>query len=244
MSVYREQLKQYCLRKLGAPVVEVNVDDFQIEDAIDDTLQLFHEFHNDGCETAYIAYQITQADITRQYIELPDDIMSVTRTINAGHNLRGGVFSPLHQYHVNQAFFMSKQSLIDYDIAMHHIGLFEKLFVVEPSIEFVKYANQLKMPTTNWAEFEVGQYVMIEAYKAVNPTDFPKVYQDRWVKAYAVECLKETWGQNMRKFEGIQLPGGVTMSGKDMLDEGKEAKKELFAELRSFYEEPMDFFVG
>lgn len=244
MSVQREEFKNYCLRRLGAPVIQINVSDDQVEDRVDDALQYYRDHHYDGTETVFLKHVLTQEDIDRRYIPMPDHIQSVLRIVNTGSTYNhDGLFDPIYQFHLNSIYDFQSYDLISYDLAKQQLGLFQRFFRKEYFLKFNKVKNRLELDI-DWTEKRVGEVLLIEAYRALDPEEWTEIYDDRWLKAYATALIKYQWGSNMGKFDGIQLPGGVTMNGKDIKDEALEEIRALEERMMDEFSNPVDFFIG
>lgn len=244
MSIQREEFKNYCLRRLGAPVTVINVDDSQVEDRIDDAVQLYTAHHYDGTEKVFMKHVLTQQDIDQKYIELPDHVQSVLRIVNAGSTFNhDGLFDPIYQWHLNAIYDFQSYDLIEYDIAKQQLAMFQRFFRKEYFLRFNKVKNRLELDI-DWTERNVGEVLLIEAYRALDPEEWTEIYNDRWLKAYATALIKFQWGSNMGKYDGIQLPGGVTMNGEAIKNEAKEEIDVLEEKLLDEHADPVDFFVG
>lgn len=245
MSIYREEFKQYILRRLGAPVIQINVSDDQVEDRIDDALQFYIEHHFDGVEKIFMKHVMTQEDIDNRYIEVPDHVQTVVRVVNpeSFSRIQDGLFDPKSQFMFNEMFNLSDTNMINYDNAMKHINLVEQLVGKGAAVRFNKNKSRIELDV-DWSEIRVGKTFLFEVYRALDPEEWIKVYKDRWLKAYATALVKMQWGQNMSKFSGVQLPGGITMNGAELKEEAKAELDLLEAELRDGYAMPLDIFVG
>lgn len=241
----RKSLQQYCLRQLGAPVVQINVSQEQVDDRTDDALQFFAEFHFDGVERAFYPYVITQEDIDNQYLSIPDEITSIIQMYPISNTSSAGIFSVEYQMFLQDFFNLRRAgSLIDYAIARQYLALIQDLFSREKSIEFNRHINKVFIKT-NWAQtFQVGNYVLFEVYTVVDPEIYSDVFNDMMLKRYLTALLKRQWGANLMKFNNIQLPGGTTLNGIEIYNEGKADVEKIEAEIRDGFSYPVDFFVG
>ena len=257
----RQQLIDYCLRRLGEPVIEVNVDEDQIEDKIDDALQLYREFHSDATFRNYYQHQMTDTDIANKYVTIPARIISVTKMF-AG---TGGFIGSTNMFSFNYQFALSDfHSLTDvgagglayYDQMRQYMELIDMKINGLPIINFSRRQDRVYL----WSDIEDGQlkagdYVCFEVYEVV-PTpeaiatdplrrgEVSTVYNDMFMKDYTTALIKEQWGMNMSKFEGMQLPGGTTVNGRIILEDARTELTELRERMRLEYEEPPIFLVG
>jgi hypothetical protein len=248
----RAQLIQYCLRLLGEPVTEVNIDDDQIEDRIDDAIQFYQEYHSDAVKRTFLKHQLTQEDIDNEYITLPEAILSVFRVFPINGAGAGGtdMFSVKYQMHLNDTMGLRSGvgggALLDYEMTKQYMSLIDMtLNGLSQQITFTRHMNRLSIEG-NWKEYGLreGMYIVLEGYQVLDPDTYPDVYNDMMLKKHAAALLKKQWGQNLIKFEGMQLPGGVTLNGRTLLDEAKEEITKIEEEYDLKYAFPPDFFVG
>lgn len=240
----RSTLKEYALRALGSPVIEINVDDSQLEDRIDDALQFFAEYHFDGVERTYIKHQITQTDIDNEYIAMDDTVVSVTKVFQLSEGTRN-MFDVRYQIAFNDFYGMrNPTSLINYEITKRHLALIQDILSPEKPIRFSRVTDKLKIDT-DWSEtFVVGNYIVAEAYVSLDPETYPEIYNDRLLKQYVTALFKRQWGQNLSKYDGISLPGGVTFNGKQIAEEAQTEINKLEEKVQDMYELPPEFMVG
>ena len=244
----RSTLIDYCLRALGAPVIEINLDDDQIGDRIDEALQFYQHYHADAIEKVYLKHQITQSDIDNQYIPLNDLVTDVVQLFPLRDNKNTGdsMFDVRYQMHLNDVYnlgFMG--SLVEYEMTQQWLSLLDMVIDNDQKhISFDRHKNQLRIDT-NWDdEVKVNDYVIIECYRILNPDTYTDVYNDYFLKKYATALLKMQWGMNLLKFEGMQMPGGVTFNGRQLFDDAREELQKLEEEVRLNWEQPVDFYTG
>lgn len=241
----REQLKNWCLRSLGHPVINVNIDDDQLEDRLDEALQYFQEFHHDGVERWYIKHEITADNITNQYITINENIIGVTRifSTSAGSNTNN-IFDFNYQMRLNEMSNMSTGTLSNYVIAQQYLRTMDMLLVGEIPVRFNRHSDRLYIDW-DWAvDAVVGKYIIIEGFMILDPDTYTDVYNDRMFKKLATAHIKRQWGTNMKKFSGLQLPGGNMMNGQQIYNEADQEIKEIEEQIRSAFEEPPQFIVG
>ena len=268
----REGLKDYCLRKLGYPVIQINVDAAQLEDRIDDALQFFAEYHFDGVEKHYIRKQIEQKDQDRGYIDLTEptiadpanmipilaaeaidptgqSIISVTKVFQLYDTLGGvGLFDARYQIALNDLYGLRtntySQSMITYAITRSHMQMLQDLLTPEKTLEYSRVTNKIYVNMDWKQQAYTGQYIMFEAYKILDPNTYTDIYNDRILKKYTTELIKQQWGSNMMKFGGMELPGGIVLNGVDIFSEATSQIEKIENEIQSMYEIPPQFFVG
>jgi len=247
----RQSLKDYCLRRLGAPVININVDDQQLEDRLDDTLQIFSEYHFDGVERMFFPYQLTAEDIANKYVDtdkLSKNIITVRRVFPFGFGLSNvtNMFSARYQMHLQDYFGLRNGNfnLGYYDIAQQYINMVQQILEPEKSFNFSRVTNKLSIDTSWKENIQSGMYLMIEAYVVLNAEQYPEIFNDRLLKEYYTAMVKRQWGQNLSKFSGIQLLGGIQMDGQKIYDDAQAQIDKIEEQLQDKYELPADFMVG
>lgn len=267
----RSQLKEYCLRKLGKPVIEINVDDDQIEDLIDDTIQLYTERSYGGMEKMFLKYQLTQEDIDngtgrndttlqsdandsdddrsltflegRGYLTVPDHIISVEGIFKVSNTYTSSMFGFKYQFFLNDFYNFYSYDILNYYMVMTHLETLDFMFEGNKAIRFNKVQNRLFIDV-DWGTMKVGDFIVIDCHRALDPNQFTKLYNEIWVKQYLTALIKMQWGQNLSKFEGIQMPGGVTFNGRQMYDDANQEIEKLYSLLITTYELPPLDMVG
>ncbi len=251
----RQTLKEYCLRRLGFPVIEINVDEDQIEDRIDDALQYWQDYHFDGLQKVYYIKAITQTDINNKYLDLTDvrddannslEIVGITRIFPITDSQATiNMFDLRYQLRLNELYDFTSASYINYTLTHQHLRSLEIMFSGEVPIRFQRHMRKLYI---DWAwgrsAAPVGSIVVAECWANINPDVYNRVWNDRWVKEYATALIKRTWGNNLKKFSGVQLPGGVTLNGKEIFDEAILEIKDLEAEMQDKYSLPVDWYMN
>ena len=241
----REQLKDYCLRQLGAPVIEINVDDDQVEDRIDDAFQFYREYHFDAVEKLYLKHEITANNISSQYIEISDAIVGVERVFPFMNKSTGtNIFDIKYQILINDLYTLMSTDLVYYTAVRQELELINQLLVGQKPIRFNRHMNRLMIDMDWAADVTPGTFIIVECWRILNPDEFTNVYNDMFLKRYATALIKKQWGNNMKKFAGVQLPGGVTLNGEIVYQEAVEEIRQIETEIQSRFELPVDMFVG
>ena len=243
----RQQLSDYCLRALGAPVLEINVDDSQVDDRIDEAIQMHQNFHSDATVRQFFKYQVTQTDFNNQYITLPEELIYVLRVLPIGMSgSTQGIFSVDYQLHLNDLYDLRRPgNLINYEMTRQYMSLIDMtLNGMDQGIIFARHMHRLQIETDWKSRIPVGSWIIVEGYHTVDPDAYTEIYNDTILKRYLTALIKRQWGQNLSKFKGVQLPGGVTMDGDGIITSANEEIKELEDKMRSVYEFPCDFYVG
>lgn len=240
----REQLKDWCLRQLGWPVIEINVDDDQVDDRIDEALQYFQDFHFDGVEKWYLKHQITQENKDNGWIPITENIIGVTRIFPiSSSNATVNMFDLRYQLRLHELYDFTSTSYINYTLTMQHLRTLEMLFSGEIPVRFNRHTDRLYIDV-NWEQMNVGEYFIIEGYIIVDPTVYTDVYNDRMLKRLATQYIKRQWGANLSKFAGMQLPGGISLNGPQIFAEADQEAKLIEQEIRNTYEAPPAFIMG
>jgi len=239
----RENLKDWCLRQLGHPVIEINVDDDQVEDRIDEAFQYYRDFHHDGTERWYMSHQLTEADLTNKFLPIADNIIGVSRIFNLTNSATVNMFDLRYQLRLHDLYNFTSTSIVSYALTMQHLRLLDIMFVGEAPIRFNRHTGKLYLDW-DWHKAIVGDWIVMEGFIILDPEIYTKVYNDRMLKKLATALIKRQWGNNMKKFGGMQLPGGIVMNGQQVFDEANLEVKEIEQQIRDEYEEPPIFLVG
>jgi hypothetical protein len=313
----RQNLIDYCLRSLGHPVIEINVDDDQLEDRVDEAIQFYRDFHYDAVEAVYLKEQITASliqitgvnaasfsigekitgstsgattfvhanvsanrvntkntagvftagetiigatsgtsavlasmtlgNFDNKYVTLNDSVLSVVRTLPLSSRSNSiSFFDAKYQLMLNNIQSLTNTDIQYFTMLKMHINLINDLMTGQKPVRFNRHMNRLYIDLTwgDGGDLAIGDYIIIEAYRSLDPDTYTDVYNDAFLKRYTTALIKRQWGVNLKKFEGVQLPGGVTMNGQKIFDEAMDEITELRAEVKSTYELPVDFFTG
>ncbi|NBV27429.1 hypothetical protein EBS02_00165 [bacterium] len=241
----REDFKEYCLRKLGKPVLEINVDDTQVEDRIDEALAYYHDYHFDGTQKVYLAHQVTEEDKTNKYLTIPEAVIGVINIFDIGDSYStNNLFNIRYQIALNDLFAFNYGPFAPYYMALQNVALAEELFVGKQSMRYNRHVNRLYIDMDWEAKIVTGEYIIVEAYQKVDPETYSDVWSDRWLERYATALIKKQWGENLKKFEGLQMPGGLTFNGQRIWDEATEELTKLEEEMISSYSLPVSDMIG
>jgi len=241
----REELRDYCLRRLGAPVIEINVDDNQIEDRIDDAFQFYREYHYDAVELVYLKHQFTAEDITNQYISVPDSVVGVNRILPFSNKSDGtNIFSIRYQILLNDLYSLMSTQIIYYYQVKQELELINQILVGVKPVRFNRHMNRLYIDMDWTADAAVGDYIIVECYRILDPETYRDVYNDMFLKRYCTALIKRQWGENLRKFNGVQLPGGVAINADQIYQDALTEITQIESEMQSRFELPVDFFTG
>jgi len=243
----RQTLIDYCLRSLGEPVIEINVDEDQLDDRIDEALQFYQHYHDDAIEKVYLKHVVTQDDITNGYIPINDLVTDVVRVLPLRETVSStDMFDIRYQIHLNDIYALGFMgSLTEYVMAQQWLALLDLVIDSdEKHVNFERHKNRLEI-FMDWSEeVEVGDNLVIECYRIIDPDSFTDVYNDYFLKRYATALIKKQWGQNLIKFEGMVMPGGVTFNGRQLFDDAVQELEQLVEEARLNWEKPVDFMTG
>ena len=255
VTTTRTAFKDYCLRRLGFPVVEINIDDDQIDDRIDDALLYYQDYHFDGLQKVYYIKAIDQTDINNKYLDISQakdssnnalEITGITRIFPVTDSQSSvNMFDLRYQLRLNELYDFTSASYINYTLTQQHLRSLELMFSGEVPIRFQRHMQRLYI---DWAwgasEAPVGTHVIAECYAVVDPTTYGRVWNDRWLKEYATELIRKQWGSNLSKFKGIQLPGGVMLNGGEIVQQAEEAIRRLETEMITNYGGPLEMFMN
>ena len=281
----RQELIDYCLRQLGAPVIEINVADEQIQDLMDDAIQLFQQRHFDGVIQTFLKYEITQADIDRakavppgapsgrgsvgiastsasgsivgtattftyyensNYLEIPRDVIGVNK-VYQWDALMGlstnNMFSMKYQMFLNDVYYWGTQDILSYSISMSYLETLNFLLNTHKAIRFNQRQDRMYLDVSH-DDLTVGDYLIIDCWKVLNPNDATGVYNDPFLKRYLTALIKKQWGQNLIKFQGVKLPGGIEFNGRQIYDDAQAELDKIEEKMMSTYEIPPLDLIG
>ena len=293
----RDSLKEYCLRSLGKPVIDINVDEDQVEDRIDEALQYFAQSHTDGVERMYLKYKVTADDVTRltknksynvdekgtvaenieleegtntqeegagdllletgfsvlteestlvrtayeenqNYLVIPDAVISIINVFPLSDRANLNMFDVRYQLRLNDLYDFSSTSIMHYQMTMQHLDFLDHILVGEKPIRFNQLSNRLYIDQDWSNDITAGEYLIIECYRKLDPTTHTDIFDDIYLKRYAVALIKRQWGQNLSKFSGTAMLGGVTLNGPELFSTAIQEQQKLEEEIRTNYEEP------
>jgi hypothetical protein len=241
----RTDLKNYCLRRLGHPVIEINIDEDQMQDRIDDALEFYRDYHYDGVERTYYKHQVTSSDRTNGYIDIPTNINGVINVFPIGTGLNANnLFNLRYQITLNEIYDWSHAQFVNYTESMRRVALMEEIFVGKQPLRFNRHMDRLFIDMDWNTRTVVGEYLIIEAYRVLDPNTYTSVWGDRWLRTYCTQLFKRQWGENLKKFEGMQLPGGVQFNGQQIWSEADEEIKRLEEEVVNNYSMPAMDMIG
>lgn len=240
----RSEFKAYCLRKLGAPVIEINVEDDQVEDRIDEALKYYWDYHFDGTERVYYKHLITSTNKTDQYITLPENIIGAVRIFNIGDPMvSNNLFDIRYQIALNDLYSLTSVSMIPYYMTFQHIQLMEQLLVGQQPIRYNRHTDKLHVDM-DWNKVNVGNYLIVEAYQILDPDVYTDAWSDRWLTRYATALIKKQWGANLSKFTGMQLPGGVQFNGDKIYNDAVNEIEAIEKDMSTSYSLPAFDMIG
>ena len=244
----RQSLIDYCLRSLGDPVIEINVDPDQLEDRVDEALQYWQEYHDDATVRTYLKHQITSTDVANEYITLSSNILYLSHLFPIkGGSITKDFFDIKYQLHLNDIANLQTYmgDLAYYEQMQQYLALIDMKLNGTPQVEFVRKQNRLYIfGDFSDNDIEEGDYVVAEVYQLIDPDTHTSVWNDKWLKEYTTALIKRQWGANLIKFEGMQLPGGVTLNGRQLFEDGMAEIERLREEIRLSGEMPINFYVG
>lgn len=222
----RQEFKEYILRKLGAPVIEINVSDEQVDDRVDEALQFFNDYHYNGSQHIYLKHQLTQQDLDRGYIELADEVfnrlLGITRIFDIGVSVSSG--GGTYQFVLNNIQDITGYTVSNYFQTMQHLQFIQEILVGKPMIRYNKHSNKLYLDMT-MSKLKAGNFIIIEGYDILDEELHADMWNDRWLQNYATVLVKEQWGSILTKFVNMQLVGGVQFNGEQILADAKEERR-------------------
>ncbi len=245
--VNREQFMEYCLRRLGAPEISIDVTPEQADDRIEDALQYYRDYHYDGSERLLYRHQITTQDMQNRYIPIPEYISGISALFPLSATLMSSTsyLFDLKYHYINSAVAdLNNVSIIPWHMAMERIALLERYFSQTPQFRFNRHTDKLYIDAAWGTQIREGQYILLDCHKEIDPVENPDVWTDRWLKRYATALIKRQWGENLKKFQGVQILNGITLDGKTIYDEAKEEIEKLEEEMLNSYSLPVNALIG
>jgi len=245
----RATLIDYCKRRLGDPVIEINVDEDQVEDRVDEALQYYQEYHSDATVRTYLKHQVTATDVTNEYIPIASNIIFVSKLFPVSSSFSSSVnfFDIKYQMRLNDIADIQRFAgdLAYYEQMQQYLSLLDMKLNGQPQVQFSRRQNRLYI-FGDFADSDIkqGDYVIAEVYQIIDPNTHTSVFNDMWLKEYTTSLIKQQWGSNLIKFEGMQLPGGVMLNGRQIYDDATSEIERLRETIRNEHEFPPDFFIG
>jgi len=276
----RQELVNYCKRQLGAPVLEINIADEQVEDLVDDAIQYFQERHFDGVSQVYLKYQITQGDIDRgrapggnnptagigtttatstivgtavtftynensNYLQIPPEVIGINKIFrfDGSNTTTNNMFSVKYQLFLNDIYYWGSTEILTYAMTKTYLSDIDFLLTTEKQVRFNQRQDRLYLDI-DWGSATVGDYIIIDCHRALNPNDYTRVYNDSFLKRYLTALMKRQWGQNLIKFQGVKLPGGVELNGRQLYDDAQKELDLIREQMSNTYELPPLDMIG
>ena len=275
----RQELIDYCKRKLGAPVLEINVADEQIDDLVDDAIQFFQERHFDGVYPTFFKYKITEQDVARgtatvdkspvglastsatanivgtattftyyensNYLQVPPNIIGVTKIFHydGSNTLTNNMFSVKYQLFLNDVYYWGTTELLSYAMVKTYLEDLDFLLTTQKQIRFNKRQDRLYLDIDlSWVRS--GDFIILDCFSTLNPNYYARVWNDSFIKPYLTSLIKRQWGQNLIKFQGVKLPGGVELNGRQLYDDAQKEIDILMEKMSNTYELPPFDMIG
>ena len=277
----RNEFKEYCLRQLGAPVLEINLATEQCDDIIDDAIQYFQERHFDGVSQTFMKYRVTQDDIDRgrastngnygtvgivtetataniagtattfsyyensNYLQVPPEVIGVTKIYHFDglNTATNNMFSIKYQLFLNDIYYWGSTEILTYAMTKTYLEDIQFLLTTQKQIRFNQRMDRLYLDI-DWASLTVGDFIILDCFRALNPNDYVRVWNDSFLKRYTTALMKRQWGQNLLKFQGVKLPGGIELNGRQIYDDGMKDLEIIREQMSNTYELPPLDMIG
>ena len=275
----RQELIDYCKRQLGAPVLEINVADEQIEDLVDDAVQYFQERHFDGVTQTFLKYKVTQDDIDRgrsrgndkavgivtttasstidgssvsfsfeensNYLQIPPSVIGITKVFHfdGSNTTTNNMFSVKYQLFLNDIYYWGSTDILTYAMVRRYLEDIDFSLTTQKQIRFNQREDRLYMDI-DWGSLKVNDYLVIDCYRALDPNSFSGVWNDSFLKKYLTSLIKRQWGQNLIKFQGVKLPGGIELNGRQIYDDAQKELDIIMEKMSNTYELPPFDMIG
>ena len=240
----KAEFSAYCLRRLGDPVIQVNIAPDQIDDRITDAIEYFQEWHDEATQKMYYVYQAQQTDINNRYLTLPANIVGVNNIFPIGLDLSSNsMFNIRYQLLLNDIANISNMQLAPYVQIFQNIDLIEQVLIGQTPIVFTKYMNRVDI-LTDWLNINVGDYLCLECYATVDPETYPAVWSNRWLQSYTTALMQKQWGQNISKYKSLSLVGGQQFNGDQLVRDAQLEINKLEDQCKSAYSVQCNIYVG
>ena len=240
----KSELKEYCLRRLGKPVIEINIDDDQMDDRIDEAILYYQDYHFDGTEKTFLKHQVTDDDKTNEYITVPASTIGIVNLFDIGDaTSTNNLFNVRYQIALNDLYDLSRYDLVPFYMNFMNIRFIEEILIGKQGLRYNRHVNKLHIDM-DWGKVTTGDYLIAEVYNKIDPDTYTDVYNDRWLQRYVTCLFKMQWGSNLTKFIGMQLPGGVQFNGDQILQQALDEKTKLEEEMISSYSLPVHDMTG
>ena len=276
----RTELVDYCKRQLGAPVLEINVAEEQIEDILDDAIQFFQERHFDGVYPTFMKYKLTDNDGERgrsrggnsgnvgittttaeatidgstvefnweensNYLQVPPEIIGVNKIFHydGSNTITNNMFSVKYQLFLNDIYYWGQTEILSYAMVKTYLEDINFLLTTQKQIRFNQRQDRLYIDV-DWGNVASGDYIIMDCYRILNPSDYGRVWNDSFLKRYTTALVKRQWGQNLIKFQGVKLPGGVELNGRQIYDDAQKDLEVIREQMSNMYELPPLDMIG
>ena len=275
----RTDLINYCKRQLGAPVLEINVADEQIDDLVDDALQYFQERHFDGVTQTFLKYKITQDDINRgrdrgesntagittstatstidgasvtfsfeensNYLQVPPEIIGITKVFkfDGSNTVTNNMFSVKYQLFLNDIYYWGSTEVLTYAMTKRYLEDVDFALSTDKFIRFNQRQDRLYLDF-DWGSATADDYLIIDCYRMLDPNSYSRVWNDSFLKRYVTALVKRQWGQNLMKFQGVKLPGGIELNGRQIYDDAQRDLEVIREQMSNTYELPPYDMIG
>jgi hypothetical protein len=240
----RDQFREYCLRRLGKPVIEINVSDEQCNDRIDDALKYWMDYHCDGTEAIFYKYQLQPADFVNKYITLPPNIIGAVEIFDLGSTYgMDNMFNIRYQIALNDLYTLTSVSITPYYMAFQHLQFLEQILVGRQPIRYNRHDNIFYIDA-DWTRFCETTWLLVRAYGVVDPDVIPNAWGDRFLQEYATALIQEQWGQNLTKFVGMEMPGGIKFNGERLLTDAQNKITKMRDEMIHTWSLPVSDMIG
>ena len=260
----KTELRDYALRRLGFPTIDINVATTQLDDLIEEAIDYYQEYHYNGSYKTFIKIEVTEAIKTAaqasaqigstawyegtEYVDLPPGVLSINKVysqIGASSVVPGNIFNIKYQIFLNDIYNMTHGKILHYYMTSQYLETLDWITNNSNSrrTRFNEMQKRLYLDF-DWDELQAGDFLLVETMMRQDPDTYPAMYNDNWLKDYVESLFQQQWGRNLSKYDGIQMLGGVTLNGRQILEDASTFKKDLETTLRETYELPPLDLVG
>lgn len=251
----KPSLIQWCLRSLGNGAIQIEVTPDQLDDRIDEAIDYFVEFHMDGVNKRYVSMQVTSQDQTQGYFQMAANVVGVssifilsTETIQSASTQSFNMFDLNYQIRLNELYDFTSADYVYFELANEHIRTLEMLFIGYVPIRYNRYDNKLFCDMDWYGDVIAGSYIIAECYclldNPANGTPATTYWDDIALRELARALIYQQWAQNLSKYAGTPLPGGITVDAKRMLEDATAQVDAAKERMRDLWQAPAQWLIG
>ena len=260
----KTELKDYALRRLGYPTIDINVATEQLDDLVEEAIDYYQEYHYNGSYQAWMKIEVTDAIKTaaksetqqgstawygvNNYVSTPPGMLGINHVytnIGASSIVPGNIFNIKYQIFLNDIYAMTHGQILHYYMTSQYLETLDWVTNSQQNrrIKWNEHGGKLSLDF-DWDDITTGDYILVDCTMRQDPDANTGMYNDNWLKDYVEALFQQQWGRNLSKYDGIQMLGGVTLNGRQILEDASQFKKDLETQVRETYEIPPLDLIG